>query len=122
MWEYVSSWGRGSSRGKAGDWINLWPLVKIPLENRALGQGGEFGAGPEWRENRESGCWASATGSEQAGARPETWSSYSVLPTGEHPLEGMGSKGHFSFFSGLWGFPGNKQQEELWARLETKPD
>lgn len=37
-------------------------------------------------------------------------------------LEGMGSKGHSSFFSDLWGFRGNKQQEELWASLETKPD
>lgn len=36
-------------------------------------------------------------------------------------LEGMESKGLFGFFSGLWGFPGNKQQEELWAKLETKP-
>lgn len=32
MWEGgVDCWGRGSSRGKAGDWISFWPLVKIPL-------------------------------------------------------------------------------------------
>lgn len=98
-------WGRRSSKDEG------CRLVLASLEDPSVSQA--MGQGKECRP----------LGSGQAGAGPETWNSCCLPPTGEqgaclHPGGGWGNKRHLSFFLPL-GSPRNKQQEELWARLET---